>query len=1295
MKSKLWFTLGFIAIATGCSLDDPGDCPIFLNRPDDTINNPGDIDGDETPNCWDACPYNKEIKTSITKNMIETYPLTEAGWVYVCNLNNEIQESESAFTSSFKFDASHSVFHIFNADDIDKYRQLAEKDRITGLVFHGTINLADTVKRCEDLDNWESITIPDTTKFTIRGDEAVITAHINNANCPLKKPLFTQLNHAEISDLSIKLDATTSKIEVDRKDGSGPVGVFGLLSETIDNSDLANINLEGQLTAGDHTDNANIGLLAGMINGSHLNKINISNSTIVINQFANAFGGIAGTIENTQLNEIHQKGISIQQSSSEFQLRYVGGAIGKTKDSELSRFSLEDTKLNIGNVKIIGGIVASLSKTTLLDSALTNTSISCSASETLGGIVGYAGSKSKIVTTSHNLIKIDASETIDAGAIVGQSNDSYILECNITNTSKDESCYMTFKAGTHIGSFAGSLNRSELSGGSLSDFKITVKDHANHVGGLVGNAIDQSYVSGSSMSNLSLNLTSPAILGGGIAGYMNSSEMRGVKLNHLNITITDNTDNTPTELQNTNDKTTANDPNNMFQLYLDKYKNYTEITISTKAGLEGVGGIAGRIDNSNIHSTTVENYSIDAANTNNIGGAVGFMYASELISNEIKPSGHNVDPSDLAPGTMASIKGMNYVGGVAGRSWNSDINNTNVVSEYITGKDYVGGLIGHALVYGNAADKGEYVNTIHADYIRSSNIATNQITGNKHVGGYIGSLSSSFASPMITWSASQVLGELSSKGEMTGGFIGDIDFGCDDYVAISSINSTVNTINGNDNTGGFIGQIKRNDNITSCHITTDVDVSEYLTLGDNLKLPIDITINIGSTQIPIDYDYKVSDETKAQFVKVMSQIINTFGEGITNTNLSELIAIDNVQHTVNEMRGTNMVGGLIGHIKDNIPFKSNVAISGVNLLVNKLTGPEEMTNVSGVVGSIDHVITSGETTDENQKTFKIGSSTLIVTLDDNIKYGELTGALHGNTGLQYQCMFSMFPNISDEMPDISHIFSIPETALTKDTLTLEGFYNSDRSLDAYPNEPQTNSELTVYDDVKDTIYIESNPLELIENHHKDVLVEQFSKMLMGKLNQPTFVAQIIASLKQEEREEILSGKYNHFLDHVFASLTDDDYHSVTDAPDFYKNITEYEYLLQIIRNGQYRIKTAEDNIQISTRFFSFGKQYHPSYYFAGAFKCLHQYVNSTDENRTRKYNECKYDIRLPTDKRSIMLLYMDSFALFNRDVCSYTNLSSLLSIATEVMRSNTTNVNNLFTVFSLQTPELPVKKSGL
>ena len=309
----------------------------------------------------------------------------------------------------------------------------------------------------------------------------------------------------------------------------------------------------------------------------------------------------------------------------------------------------------------------------------------------------------------------------------------------------------------------------------------------NYIGGIAGNLTGIIHTG----SMVNINVTGSQYIGG-IAGYSNRATNDSI----YNCAVSDS---------NISGKTYVGGLVGSGMVYS------SQITNSEIYGNNYVGGIAGLLQNSLEQGNYVENVEINGI-YDRVGGIAGQINDANFVRNSVKNS---------------SIKGRNYVGGIAG--YNLDGSNMiNIFYNAVEGTEikgseqYVGGIIGYA------------VSNIYCNYSINSTVI-----GKTSVGGLIGEFRN--GSVYANYTNNTVIAE-----ENAGGLLGNLDNArMTDQVYISSVfyNYVANfNISGNRNIGGLIG------NIAQVLYSRDYYYSNYAQVDLNSTDENTVSLGIGGMQ---------------------------------------------------------------------------------------------------------------------------------------------------------------------------------------------------------------------------------------------------------------------------------------------------------------------------------------------------------------------------------------------------------------------------------------------------------------
>lgn len=209
--------------------------------------------------------------------------------------------------------------------------------------------------------------------------------------------------------------------------------------------------------------------------------------------------------------------------------------------------------------------------------------------------------------------------------------------------------------------------------------------------------------------------------------------------------------------------------------------NINNLTIDTGGAATDYIGLFSEASNAEFKNVSIKNTNISATNSNYVGGLIGNNWNT------------NIDNVNVS----GSIKGVDRIGGIIGRNRNSTISNSSS-SVSCSGNAYIGGLAG--LNYENATIENCY--------------AIGNVTGTTMVGGLTGSNSMS-SKVKYSYSTGNISGN-----SRTGGLVGS------NYTGHIENSYSTSTVTGNDRTGGFVGSNNNNSNIINSYSTGYVD-------GDN------------------------------------------------------------------------------------------------------------------------------------------------------------------------------------------------------------------------------------------------------------------------------------------------------------------------------------------------------------------------------------------------------------------------------------------------------------------------------
>lgn len=585
---------------------------------------------------------------------------------------------------------------------------------------------------------------------------------------------------------------------------------------------------------------------------------------------SNETGGFAGFIGNPNITNCSFSGevTGVDTVGGGFGNVNVGANVTIYNDEFNLEATVTGTGRNLGAIAGISG--ASFDGFTIDSSNITfNTSIT---SEYVGGVVGYVPSYESITITNctvtipitgYNYVGGIAGGTENANVnliisycdvnttITGNNSVGGIIGHNNLYGTSSEVSYCTVKgtingSGSNIGGIAGFSVR-KLSNLSVdTDLTINTSENSDYVGGIVG--------SGNSYGNRVLyfeNCTCATPITGRdfVGGIMGG---RG-GLNENLTMVSCNTDTTITG---------RNHVGGIIGLH-DVYGSGSSISDCTVKGTinatgNNVGGICGSSTRLITGITVDNNLTINAPNSNYVGGITGYVNRNCTITEcTVTTPINGVDYVGGIVGgrsatndilqvsnctTNTTVSGSNYVGGIigSGEMYNrsSKVNDC-VVKGIIEGTgNYIGGFVGYCrmplenlFVNRNdltivASSNSNYVGGI-VGYARESTTFTNcgsdiDISGQDYIGGICGGTINS--SEIITMT------KCFYKGNVTGrNYLGGVCGYFSTYNASSNINTsyTIGSVVGTGNyIGGFVGYC--DSRITNCYSHSNVTGASHV-----------------------------------------------------------------------------------------------------------------------------------------------------------------------------------------------------------------------------------------------------------------------------------------------------------------------------------------------------------------------------------------------------------------------------------------------------------------------------------
>ncbi|MBQ8431267.1 MAG: InlB B-repeat-containing protein [Clostridia bacterium] len=509
-------------------------------------------------------------------------------------------------------------------------------------------------------------------------------------------------------------------------------------------------------------------------------------------------GGIAGRLENIQLDSCSNKGTTITCTGSLTQnstyYTYAGGYVGYGECVTNCINEAAITILQKGSY--VGGIAG---YTVGAINGCTNTgAITAPECDYVGGIVGF-----NLVDDSGT-----SSQLTNSGAIVGQKYTGGIFgRCqfshwdNRTGTISNYINSGTVTGTVYVGGLFGEFYSAADGGDAFTVQLSALKNTADvtgtsYVGGLMGRGIADTNASKLTESSSAGVITAEYYVGG-LAGMLDTLTMDNCSNKGSTVNATKYL------LDGTNYYTYAGGYVGYGYIIIN-CKNEADLTCAEQGSY--VGGIAGYTSS---YVTKCSNTgAISAPKCNYVGGIVGYMSISDTAASEsLENSG--------------AVTGKNYVGGIVGycRCYHWDPRtatfNKYVNSGAVNGEECVGGIFGELYTYADGSD----VYTVTMSAFQNMG----DVTGIKYVGGLLGK---GYSDHWSTMTGSSVSGTITGETYL-GGLLGYFEHlnvsGC------SNAGTTLTVTGKSEYIGGFAGYL--HGSISSCTNVIDVVAPESNYVG--------------------------------------------------------------------------------------------------------------------------------------------------------------------------------------------------------------------------------------------------------------------------------------------------------------------------------------------------------------------------------------------------------------------------------------------------------------------------------
>lgn len=799
------------------------------------------------------------------------------------------------------------------------------------ILFHANKNGSATIYACSDYDSSiisNKITISvtgnaiataeDLRKLNGSSSNYILVDDIDLATCETWEPIEGFTGTLEGKGHSI------SNLTIVGKDEKSSLGIFKEFAGNVKNISFENINIKTE------SNSKNIGIIADVIKGGRIESVSVDGSIDAL--YSENVGGFFGKYENGDI--LNCKNYAIVSAKS-----VVGGIVGELPINDLGVFT---KNTNYGAIS--------------------------SSEEKVGGIVGYVyatepkkGINEKLFSENKNEGEIHGAKNV--GGIVGtiegfyykRYSDVYSLKINVSNCSNSG---IIISSGDFVGGIVGFGNNMNSFKECTNRGDITGK---NWVGGIVGRTDAMVYANGFSNEN---SITGYAYIGGvagecgGISDASNDGKVvtvgfrleEDVKVSNVGGVV------------------------GLCRGSMENCSNSNEVK-STSGGIS-VGGVVGALEcNTSTKINGNSNSGNVSSNGDNTGGVFGRVYTREPSSSgsfDVQLAGAsndgNVNGAKNVGGVAGSVEGFyykrysdvyslkinvsncsntgkivasgNYAGGVIGygSNMNSFKENTNVAD--ITGVNWVGGLAGRtdAIVYASGFSN------------------KNTITGYAYIGGVVGecrgiSDASNDGNVLSVGSKLEDGVKVSNVGGVVGLCIGSVE-NCSNLKGI-------NVLSGGFNVGGVGGVVECN---TSSKLNGNINVGTVLSNGENTggvfgrvyaKKP-----SAGTYEIELS---KAGNKGSVTGNKKVGGVVGSIEgcEKLENETYGSWcrlkINVSDCSNTENVIALDDYVGGIVGYGNNMNSFKNSTNIgdiTGVNW-------------VGGLVGRIDAVIYANGFANEN------------------------------------------------------------------------------------------------------------------------------------------------------------------------------------------------------------------------------------------------------------------------------------------------------------------------------------------
>ena len=520
-------------------------------------------------------------------------------------------------------------------------------------------------------------------------------------------------------------------------------------------------------------DNSYIGGLAGYANGGIIENSYAAGDVLAAGYGGGSnIGGLIGYARSATINNSYSMG-NVNGSGDD----YTGGLVGRTSYGTIDN---SYSNANVNGEDYIGGLVGRTSYGTI-DNSYSNANITGTGNY-VGGLVGYLeGNK---INNSHASGSVSGSSYV--GGLVGRFNYDYYG--NIDNSYSNANITGT---GNYVGGLVGYADSSTTIRNSSATGNVSGIGHPSSY--YPYSTVDNSYLGGLVGYTNSMNIYNSHATGDVLAAGYGGGEYFGGLVGYANNGIIEESYSTG-NVNGTSDNSIGG---------LVGYGNYvtinkTHATGSVTSSGNQVGGLVGYAS----YGTIDNSYATGNVNgSQNVGGLVGY-HNNNVINNSYATGDVNgtyivgglvgrtyygtIDNS-YATGDVYDI--ADFTGGLAGYQDSGSIERSYATGN-IVGVDYVGGLVGNAVVVGSNTL------TINNSYARGN------VTGVNKVGGLVGraiGASSYLYAYYATIDNSYATGDVIGSENYAGGLVGEL------YIANVDNSYSTGNVSGASYTGGLVG----------------------------------------------------------------------------------------------------------------------------------------------------------------------------------------------------------------------------------------------------------------------------------------------------------------------------------------------------------------------------------------------------------------------------------------------------------------------------------------------------------